>query len=240
MIRNTLVAAIGLTGLVTAPAIANTTVNSVPAYSCSGGTCHQTFNTGTQTLDWKASSGNLQVLNLNLFNNTSNALTSVSFSIVWNVTIVAGGLTNSSSNTQNFTFKQDSSLSFQTGNAPLATALNGLAIDPSFLKSYSLLSGTSTTLPANTVYGTSTSLTGPLSSFEQAGGGNLTIALSTVTFDSVGSGGGNVTDSVTSNADAIVTVIYTYGSTVPEPFTAALLGSGLVGLGMIRRMRRRA
>ena len=116
MIRRSLVAAVGLAGLVATPAMANTITASNPAYACSAGTCTQSFRTplgaGSGTvLDWKGSSSTLQVFQMNLFNSALGTLNSVSFTLSFTGNITSGSLTNTSSNTQSFTFKQDTLVS---------------------------------------------------------------------------------------------------------------------------------
>ena len=141
MFRTTLFVAIGAAALVSLGATgarADTTVNSSPAYSCSAGTCTQSFDTGCQTLDWSSANtpSTLQIFNLNLFDPSLGTLTSVSFTATLATTITSGTLTNNSATSTTFSFAQDTSLTMTTNgvNSALDTALAGMnggaGIDP--------------------------------------------------------------------------------------------------------------
>lgn len=71
------------------------------------------------------------------------------------------------------------------------------------------------------------------------GGGTFNIPVSTNTFLLLGFGGGqvNAAQATQARADAKVTYNYEQLTTVPEPTTLALLGTGLLGAAMRRRRK---
>jgi hypothetical protein len=74
--------------------------------------------------------------------------------------------------------------------------------------------------------------------YQAPGGGNFTINYFTNTLTSFSGGGGNIAVDQTTEAFTTATVTYTYGVTTPEPASMALLGAGMLALGIARRRRR--
>ena len=245
MVRLTTIVAMALaamSGFASNRASANVILNSSPGYSCSAGTCTQSFDTGNNILDWTAAKSNLQTFDLNLFNPSLGSLTGVSFSTNFTSDITSGSLTNNAGTTETFTFTQNTALSMTTNgvDATLDTALGSLSINPSYSTTQTLLAGGVYNIPPNTTNTGSGNLTGPLSAF--TGNGTVGIDASTNTFDGFSGGGGNISTSINTLGDAVLNVTYTYSPgtpSVPEPFSIALLGSGLLGLGFVRFRRAR-
>jgi hypothetical protein len=126
-----------------------------------------------------------------------------------------------------------SPISTQIVNGPTLTAIG--ASTP-----VSSAPGTST---IQSTTGTALTTSGALSSvgvgfFEGAGTQALDLTTSTVFGLGGAGGGGSGAIAVTTFAEGVLSVVYSYTpavTTVPEPMTAALLSSALLGFGLVRR-----
>ena len=132
-----------------------------------------------------------------------------------------------------------------------AHALNPTAYDSFGNKAlYSLAPGASTTLTSisNTVSSgpyTDTSAA-DLSAFSKAGGGNLALLFNTLTGSILQYTGGGTSATQATAATGTITLTYDYSAPppppppvgVPEPASMMVLVTGVVGLGLVRYVRR--
>ena len=65
-----------------------------------------------------------------------------------------------------------------------------------------------------------------------------TLTTSDTGLESLSGGGGNINAQFTDVGSVSVTALYTYGTSVPEPGSLLLLGTGLMGLAMVMARRR--
>jgi len=175
--------------------------------------------------------------NCTKFDSNLGALNSMVLTITGQITGTIS-ITNTGPNTENF---QATTTSMFT-----ALALAGFGT-PSF--SASLGTGAvSQVSGSSVVYGplAGNGTTGPmfnnsvLAPYEAAGGGFFDINVGTLTGLALLGGGGNLLAGQSTQANVTATVSYDYGVQTPEPATMAVLGAGMLGLGLARRRRNKA
>lgn len=205
--------------------------------------------TQTVTTDFQIADLESAGLTYSLFDQRLGTLTGVSFAITGAQT-ASGSVTNTASQAQTFTVRQDVEFTFTDNGGPLDAYLSSLSVTPRVSQTYTNAApGSPRSFGAQTRETSASYLLAPLSAFEAATGGFDTIYVSTLTATSVIGGGGNVQAVLATTARATFTVTYTYdeaplppnnpSSPVPLPALGGTIPGLLVGVGALASKARR-
>jgi hypothetical protein len=188
------------------------------------------FNAILTTLQFNPAWGSLQSVEIDLTSHMSTDLA-----------IVNGdtGASSGTVNTQLQIFVQDGGNNltggvYSTGAGVIAYCAPGNCISGKY--AYTLTSGGSIDSGAITA-NSSESMTYTLGAIlsEFTGTGNFNLSAKSLTGTTITNTGGNTTATQNTFANVTGDVIYTYNSSAPEPATLFLMGSALVGVGILRK-----
>lgn len=209
------------------------------------GAANATTETFSTTFGPTATDFTTGTLSLPGFDTSLGTLTGVDFAFSATGNF-SGTVTNTAPTAQNFKVTETSDLTVSSS----VSAINGLVAEVAKAQSYTALAS-----GVSAAFGPSSN-TASAPDYVSASGDNLTgfvsgpvnFTISTLTGTTTLGGGGNIRNSITTTANGTAAVTYTYTAAdtpiptptptgVPEPASMALVGAGLVSLGLLRRRK---
>jgi hypothetical protein len=151
-------------------------------------------------------------------------LSSITISETDKIDILSGTIQNTASNTESFRLQQTTDFSESSNNSALDNLLN--IISGSLVFSYNPTSFSTVATGSAISFGSQIRLVsnstraitnGAIFNLLNVGGTGETIDVSTLTYDTMIGGGGNLVTSINTNAEINYTIVFDYSTTVSDP-----------------------